>query len=613
MSISEEKFDILEINESEERLFIINKISLTTDPENWPEDSMPRLMYEGDRNAPEYVINNPKMNRKSIELIKSVVIREKKGPVLNLIDTDWNNIELTVRYLGIGVGVDFLYPLFLVSDDRIMWYDECKDRISHVCQYRSEDDGNLLEMNLDDVVTTNSSYITMNNLNLHPKKLKRLRQSEEKEEEITNIGKDMSDLIDEIVQTLSNVPDLLIVRDVALARFRGIKSLIKLVRGTGRSLNTIDEIINMDVFAYGPDALEHIIDAVRLCLELSKKNFREYQRRNHRSEEITFMDVKEILTPYRTRHQIVIPMKSIEVEFGIVLDVSFPLVKLHSKRDILTKIPLDCFAIGFDPKDPNTFYGLPRTYRSLDTMTNVVDPTRNGIMYLQILNIVSMIGFDIAIPGFNIDDIGKLPCSDKILKILNLIRSVALYKKEIIQLRRGVNFRRSYARGISINQIREKIEKTKEKLSYMKLSGLVLLLAKIIHGTVSSYHRNRYSEFELAMEHHLTHRFRLTSVDSRLKRGEVIFGDILNQGEREFRITSTHRSPTRNITEDITYIPLFPKIELLSFNLPTALYQVKTAFYSQYTCVEDIYVPDDVSREDEDVYELLNILSQRTL
>nr|QBK93884.1 MAG: hypothetical protein LCPAC406_01980 [Pithovirus LCPAC406] len=68
MSISEEKFYLLEINESEERLFIINRMSLVTDPEIWPVDSMPRLMYEGDRDAPEYVINNPKMKMESIKL-----------------------------------------------------------------------------------------------------------------------------------------------------------------------------------------------------------------------------------------------------------------------------------------------------------------------------------------------------------------------------------------------------------------------------------------------------------------------------------------------------------------------------------------------------------------
>nr|QBK93029.1 MAG: hypothetical protein LCPAC403_01630 [Pithovirus LCPAC403] len=74
--------------ESKKRLFIINKISLVTDPKNWTMDSMPRLMYEGDRDASEYVINNPKMNRKSIRLIRSVVLRETEGPVLNLIDID---------------------------------------------------------------------------------------------------------------------------------------------------------------------------------------------------------------------------------------------------------------------------------------------------------------------------------------------------------------------------------------------------------------------------------------------------------------------------------------------------------------------------------------------
>nr|QBK92392.1 MAG: uncharacterized protein LCPAC401_00300 [Pithovirus LCPAC401] len=610
MSI-EEKFDILDFNESEERLFIINKISLVTDPENWPVDSMPRLMYEGDRDTSEYIINNFRMNRESIELIRSVVLRETKGPVLNLIDVNWDNVELTTRYLGLGVGVDFLYPLFLVPDDRVIWYDECEDRISHICQYRPEDDGDLLEMNLSDVITTNSPYITLNNLNLHPKRLELICQPEEKEE-ITDKDKYMSRLINDIIQTLSNVPDLLIVRDVALARFRGIKSLTKHISKI-RHWDIINEVINMDVFAYGPNALENIIESIKLCLELSKKNFREYQCRHYKSEEITFMNVKEGLTPYRTRHQIVIPIRSKWVDLGIKLDVVFPLVKLHSKCDILTKIPLDCFAIGFDPKEPNMFYGLPRTYRSLDTMTNVVDPTRNGIMYLQMLHIVSSIGFDIAIPGFNIDDIDKLSCSDKILKVLNLARSAELLEETSKRIHLASTRHNQNKTIDDMKKIQAPISEIKKKLSHMKLSGLVMLLAKIIHEKVSSYHRNRYSEFEFAIEYHLIHRFHFGDIYSCLKGGEIIFGDVLNQGEREFRFTTTHLDRENYITKNLIYTPLFSKIELLSFNLPTTLYQVKTAFYGQYTCVEDIYMPDDVDREDTHVYEMLNVLSQRTL
>nr|QBK92388.1 MAG: uncharacterized protein LCPAC401_00260 [Pithovirus LCPAC401] len=609
MSISEEKFDILDFNESEERLFIINKISLVTDPENWPVDSMPRLMYEGDRDTSEYIINNFRMNRESIELIRSVVLRETKGPVLNLIDVNWDNVELTTRYLGLGVGIDFLYPLFLVPDDRIIWYDECEARISHTCQYRPEDDGDLLEMNLDDVVKTNSPYITLNNLNLHPERLEKVRQSEEKEV-IWGTNRDMHNLIDEIIQTLSDVSNLLIVRDVALARFRGIKSLIKSAEG-----QHIREVINVDVFAYGPNTLEHIIEAVRLCLELSKKNFRKYQRAFDESEEITFMRVKETLTPSRTRHRIIVPVKS-RNDPSVSFDVVFPLVKLHNKRDILTKIPLDCYAIGFDPKEPNTFYGLPRTYRSLDTMTNVVDPTRNGIKYLQMLNSVSRTGFDIAIPGFNIDDISKLPCSDKILKILSLARCASLLegKTRYVRQPRGISNAEYWYMTEVRNKSMKSHSKIVEKLSHIKLSGLVLLLAKIVERQVYTYHNNRYSDSEIAMEHErLKTKQLILSIYKHPDRAEVIFGDVLNQGEREFKITNTRYLRTGDIIEHLIYAPLFPKIELLSFDLEEGLYQVKTAFYGQYTCVENIDVPDDVDREDADVYEMLNVMSQRTL
>nr|QBK93028.1 MAG: uncharacterized protein LCPAC403_01620 [Pithovirus LCPAC403] len=631
-SISEEKLDVPELNESKQRLFIINKISLVTDPKNWPIDSMPRLMYEGDKDASEYVINNSKINRESIELIRSVVLKDTEGPMLYLIDIDWDNIELTIRYLGIGVGVDFLYPLFLVPDDRVMWYDECEARISHTCQYRPEDDGDLFNMDLDDVLATDPPYTTLNNLNLHPKELEMMRQPEEKEE-ITDRDRDMSDLIDEIVQTLSSVPDLLIVRDVALARFRGIKYLTEKIhkRQHGRKVRsqTIQHVTNMDVFAYGQGALERIIESVKLCLELSKKNFREFYHIYTEefpnliesdteeitdlieSKEITFMDVKERLTPSRTRHRIKVPVMSKTGGRSVILDVVFPLVRLHSKHDILTKIPLDCFSIGFDPKDPNMFYGLSRTYRSLDTMTNVVDPTRNGIKYLRTLNAVSRMGFDIAIPGFNIDDIDTLFCSDKIFKILNFARFVRLFEKQRKYIRRSIR------PCISVEQ----------QLDHMKLSGLVLLLTQIIHINVSTYHHNRYSDSEIAMEHsRVTTHSLIRSIYEDPHRSEVIFGDVLNQDGQEFRITATRKYKENYITENLTYIPLFPKIELLNFESPTILHQVKTAFYGQYTCIEEIDIPDDVgpagvdlfafvNQESEysDIYELLKVLSQRTL
>ena len=612
-TLDEEKFDLLEINESIERLFIINKISLVTDPENWPVDSMPRLMYEGDRDAPEYVINNFRMNRKSIKLIKSVVLRETKGPVLNLIDINWDNFELTVRYLGIGVGIDFLYPLFLVPDDRAIWYNECGDRISYVCQYRPEDnaDEDLLRMNLNDVITTNSPYVTLNNLNLHPERLEKVRESEEKEV-MTDENQNISDLIDEIVQILSNVSDLLVVRDVALARFRGIKSLFKQSIGI-KGFEPVRGAISVDVFAYGLDAREHIIESVRLCLELSKKNFREYHRERGESEDITFMNIYERLTPSRTQYMIIVPVASRKSAIG--LNVVFPLVKLHSKHDILTKIPLDCFAIGFDPKDPDMFYGLPRTYRSLDTMTNVVDPTRNGMRYLRMLNGISIMGFDIAIPGFNIDDIDKLSCADKILKILNIARSAGLLDKrgQCVHPPRGFSTIVYQQMRQDREKIRQSVYEIEDRMTDMKLSGLVLLLAKIIHWGVHSFHHNRYSEFELAIEHKITSGQSMRSIYKHPNRAKIIFGDVLNQGEREFRITAKRRSPTGNITEDITYTPLSPKIELLTFDLEAGLYQAKTAFYGQYTCMENINVPDDIDREDEDVYEMLNVLSQRTL
>nr|QBK93864.1 MAG: uncharacterized protein LCPAC406_01780 [Pithovirus LCPAC406] len=601
--------DLFEFNELEERLFIVNNVSLLTDPENWPENSMPRLMYEGDRDAPEYIISNSKMNKKSIKLIKSVVIRETKGLMLNLTDVDWSNIELTVRYLGLGVGVDFLYPLFLTPEDRIIFYNECESRISHTCQYRPEDDGKLLEMNLNDVVTTNSPYVTMNNLNLYPKKLERIRESEEKVE-MTYKNRYMNDLIDEIVDVLSSVSELLIVRDVALARFRGIKSLIKESRERVRFI-AIKEVINVDVFAYGPDALEHIIEAVRLCLELSKKNFREYPL----SRELTFMKKLGPLTPSRTQHRIIVPVMS-KCGSSIVLNIVFPLVRLHSKRDILTKIPLDCYAIGFDPRDPKMFYGLPRTYRSLDTMTNVVDPTRNGVRYLKMLNRVSETGFDIAIPGFNIDDISKLPCSDDILKILNLARFANLLREKgkLPRPPRGTSDEVRVQMRIDSEEFMESSFEIDKKMGNMKLSGLVVLLAKIIHREVLIFNYNMYSHFEFAMESECigTHKL-VSSIYKHLDRSKVIFGDILNQGEREFEIAVDLIRGGNRTTEDLTYTPLFPKIELLSFDLEAGLYQVKTAFYGQYTCMEDINISGDVDREDEDVYEMLGILSQRTL
>ena len=603
-SEDEEKF---ESNESEKRLFTINGISILTNLENWPMDSMPLLMYEGDRNASEYVITNPKITEKSIGLIRFVVLREIEGPVLNISDIDWNNIDLIIKYLGIGVGVDFLYPLFLTPDDRVIWYDECGARKSHTCQYRPEDDGELLDMNLNDVNRTDSPYVTLNKLNLYPNKLEMISETEEK---MTGENRHFNNVIDEIIQTLSVVPNLLVVKDVALARFRGIKNLIK--RSRYKFADTLVHVHTVDVFAYGPDSRESIIEAVRLCIELSKKTFRKS------GGEVTFINTKEMLTPFRTQHKIIVPIMN-KCTSVIDLNIVFPLVRLHSKRDILTKIPLDCFAIGFEPKEPNIFYGLPRTYRSLDTMTNVVDPTRNGTKYLWTLLGLSDIGFDIAIPGFDIDDLFKKPddicsvkilkkpddiCSVKILKILNLAYTGGEKRKRTFRTRETARSRTTRRENNAYRRIIERI------LRNMRLSGLVHLLTQIIDKRLISYHSNRYSNSEIAMEqdHKYTMYLLSSSFTRQLDRTEVIFGDVLNQGEREFKIYITSKN------EDITYTPLFPKIELLNFETETVLYQVKTAFYGQYTCVENVDLPADSDKQSNysNLHELLDAVSQRT-
>nr|QBK93887.1 MAG: hypothetical protein LCPAC406_02010 [Pithovirus LCPAC406] len=248
-------------------------------------------------------------------------------------------------------------------------------------------------------------------------------------------------------------------------------------------------------------------------------------------------------------------------------------------------------------------------------MTNVIDPTRNGIKYFMMLSGVSNTGFDIAIPGFNIDDINKLPCSDKILKVLNLARSVVSLEKEGGYIHSTGTNRSQRMDECIKNEM--SVTKIKRKLTDMNLSGLVLLLARIILGGLISYDRNMYSSFEIAMEHgRIITSSLIRSIYKHPDRAEVILGDVLNQGEREFRITVTRGrqfSTGKYINENLTYTPLFPKIELLSFESSTFLHQVKTAFYGQYTCLEDINVTDDVERKDADLYEMLDVLSQRTL
>nr|QBK93921.1 MAG: hypothetical protein LCPAC406_02350 [Pithovirus LCPAC406] len=158
------------------------------------------------------------------------------------------------------------------------------------------------------------------------------------------------------MKSLAHIPNLFVAGGYTLARFSNSR-----------------DWSDIDIFAYGDNALEHIKEGVRICIEFSNK------REIGPSQTNRFF-------PVRTQYRISVPIPSETVYFPYQIQpiiVEFILIKSRNKYQILNRFNLDASCIGFDIATPNEFYALPRFIRAFETRTNVIDPTRQSPAILE--------------------------------------------------------------------------------------------------------------------------------------------------------------------------------------------------------------------------------------
>ena len=487
-------------------IFIINGIEIDVDPHEWPENSTFRLMYEGDRNADEYSLNNPKISDESIEIIFMVVEKNLKFEVIDTDELDWNNLNYITNYLGLGMSVDFIYPLLLIPEDRVDWYYNCKIRQTHICGYDEKEEGELIIVKIDEMEKRKPYYDTIEAIG-------------NKEESGRYGGESAYGIID----LLGNIPDLFVAGAYPLSDF-----------------DSISRWEDIDIYAYGPDALKNIIAGVKICLSHS-----EYKP----------SDVKDLYVyariPFRTRYSITIPTDGNPGQYSNpnisdpIVIIRFILLEFNSPYEILSGFDIDIRCIGFYIQDPETFYCLPRFIKAFETNSNIVDSTRNNSTYIAKLMSYSDKGYKLAIPGYNMENI----------RISQKVLSTMLNTQE---------------------------SQRHEKLLSLNLKGLeALVVSLMIKTTIMKNMIQEEYSFSIR-EGFIQYLTDLTSPDkSSLKRGDepvgFVVGDILDErrGKRTFGFSG--------YSNNISYIPKYPRIELIERDSQMGfIHQVKSSFYGSY-------------------------------
>ncbi len=406
MSLSEN------LNIDDKRTYIINNSRFDAYPDDWPENSTFRIMYEGDKYSESYKLSNNKILPDAINLISAVITKDIEMDKIDPDEIDWNNLKITVDYLGLGVSVDYIYPLFLTQNDRKIWYNDCESRRTYICRYdeteplivegeKFEEEGKLIELKYD-FPDEKSDYNTLGN--------KSFRSTENyfMKKFIENNSETRIKLVNDILHELQLIPKLFVAGGIALALFEDDKNLN-----------------DIDIFAYGQNALRNIIEGVKICQRLAIENNSKFSY-NYVGSKLDYDVLQSAVlqkynwkrvsrTPIRTRYSITIPVGSSE-QYDNIIDVQFILLKSRSPYEILSRFDLDSSCIGFNTSEPGKFYGLPRTVRSLETRTNVVDPTRQSPTYIQRLIKYHNRGYLISLPGINISSVKY--SSEMITKII---------------------------------------------------------------------------------------------------------------------------------------------------------------------------------------------------
>nr|QBK93177.1 MAG: ankyrin repeat protein [Pithovirus LCPAC403] len=497
--------------------FIINGESLEALFDDWPEGSVFRLMYEGDKESEVFELNNPIMTKESIKLIIDVVTKNVTRKCVK--NVDWHDLKYIVMYLGLGMSVDFIYPLLLTIEDRIEWYKDCETRRTYICRYDEKAEGKLTEVNRENMMKRDPNYNvipTGSFINLKYRYMSLIR-----------------DLADDVIGSLSHIPRLFVAGGYSASKF-----------------NDFDQQwSDIDIFAYGPNALDHIKEGVKICLEMRGKNI-----------DCNFP------IPIRTQYSITVPIisGSSDLEFENTLVVQFILLESKSQFHILNRFDIDSTCIGFDISEPDKFLVLPRFIRAFETKSNITDPTRQSPTYVKRLIKYCKRGFAIAIPGYDEDE---SIISPRILKVL--IKKTGVEKFKLI---REMNLIGLQALLVSA-MMKTNMSKSVSGHDYSSAScwGVKDMLVNVITSDIKSLNN--------------------TGVILGGQEVSFIIEDILNEGQREFIIGEKMEDyvlwPGRMISEikvkNIKYIPKYLRIELMKDDpqdgMIGSVHQVKTSFY----------------------------------
>nr|QBK93175.1 MAG: uncharacterized protein LCPAC403_03090 [Pithovirus LCPAC403] len=316
--------------------FSINREVFTVELSYLPKDSILRAMYEGDREAEIYSLSNAKFSRENVLLIIDIITKNVNKDKLKPDDVDWKGIKLLINYLCLGSYVDYIYPLFLTRGDRIDWYKSCESR------HCFNKDDQLIELECKHML-------------------------DERKSDYDIIGKSTLDNPedkysgepDKYLELISHIPGLFVAGGYALSKFSGYKI----------------DYLDVDIFAYGSNSLEHIIEASKILLDINSK------------EERYITNV-----PVRSEYSISIPIKYMKFQFI--------LIESRTPHEILNRFDLDSSCIGFMIAPDTELFCLPRFVRAFETMTNTIDPTRQSPTYIRRLIKYFNRGFEIAVPGF---------------------------------------------------------------------------------------------------------------------------------------------------------------------------------------------------------------------
>nr|QBK93894.1 MAG: uncharacterized protein LCPAC406_02080 [Pithovirus LCPAC406] len=467
--------------------FSLNGEVFTVELSYLPKNSILRAMYEGDRKAEIYSLSNAKFSRENVLLIIAIITKNVRRDKLKSNDVDWKGLKLLVNYLCLDSHIDYIYPLFLTKEDRIDWYKSCESRscFNKDDQLLEVDCKHMLEVRESDYDIVGKS--TLNN----------------SEERVSNEP-------DTSLELISHIPGLFVAGGYALSKFSDYKI----------------KYLDVDIFAYGPNSLEHIIEASKILLDIN-------------SEEKRY----STNVPVRSEYSISIPIKRIKFQFI--------LIESRTPHEILNRFDLDSSCIGFmidpDSSSYTNFLCLPRFGRAFETMTNTIDPTRQSPTYIRRLIKYFDRGFEIAIPGF---DKNKMTIPGNVLIAMCESSSETVRNETVRELKlKGLT-------ALIVSSIlKRNISVSVTESDYMCIASenIYDVLEKLIEKYKPSKHINEKIPF--------------------------VIGDILNQDTFSFKLSHSDEVV-------YTYETTIPEIKLMENNchneMSGSIHQNKDSFYDDY-------------------------------